>query len=57
MPLLHNVHTEGRSWQEHGIRPEQVRRLHGRIADGSIPLGLYAERLIDHAETAGFFGP
>lgn len=57
MPLLHNVHTEGRSWQEHGIRPEQVRRLHGRIADGSIPLSMYAERLTGHAETAGFFGP
>lgn len=57
MPLLHNVHTEGRSWQEHGIRPDQVRRLHGRITDGSIPLGRYAEQLIDHAETAGFFGP
>lgn len=55
MPLLHNVAAEGRSWQEHGISPDQVRDRNAVIADGSAQLWAYARALIDTAERNGFF--
>lgn len=55
MPLLHNLETSGRSWQEHGIRPEQVRQLNASIAQGSGTLWAYARDRIDHAEDQGYF--
>ena len=55
MPLLHNVAAEGRSWQEHGIDPDQVRARNATIADGSAQLWAYARALIDTAERNGFF--
>ena len=54
MPLLHNYHTEGRSWQEHGITKEQVLTLNRHIADGSEALWEYAEALIDDAAAKGY---
>lgn len=55
MPLLHNVAAEGRSWQEHGIDPDQVRARNATIADGSAQLWAYARALIDTAERNGYF--
>jgi len=55
MPLLHNVAAEGRSWQEHGITPDQVRARNAVIADGSAQLWAYARALIDTAEHRGYF--
>lgn len=55
MPLLHNVAAEGRGWQEHGIRPDQVRDRNAVIADGSAQLWAYARSLIDTAERRGYF--
>ncbi len=54
MPLLHNYHTEGRSWREHGITKEQVLRLNRHIEDGSKSLWEYAEALIDDAAAKGY---
>ncbi len=54
MPLLHNYHTEGRSWKEHGITKEQVLRLNRHIANGSETLWEYAEALIDDAAAKGY---
>lgn len=54
MPLLHNYHTEGRSWKEHGITKEQVLRLNRHIADGSETLWEYAEALINDAAAKGY---
>ena len=54
MPLLHNFHTQGRSWQEHGIAQAQVLRLNRHIADGSETLWDYAEALINKATDKGF---
>ena len=54
MPLLHNYHTEGRSWREHGITQEQVMRLNSHIADGSQTLWDYAEALIRDAAAKGY---
>ncbi len=49
MPLLHNVHTQGRSWQEHGIHAGQVLARNAHIADGSQALWQYAQDLINTA--------
>ena len=54
MPLLHNYHTEGRSWREHGITKQQVLNLNRHIADGSQSLWEYAEALIDDAAAKGY---
>ena len=54
MPLLHNYHTEGRSWKEHGITKEQVLRLNAHIAGGSETLWQYAKALIDDAAAKGY---
>ena len=54
MPLLHNYHTQGRSWREHGITKEQVLRLNRHIADGSQSLWEYAEALINDAAAKGY---
>lgn len=54
MPLLHNYHTGGRSWQEHGITKQQVLTLNRHIADGSETLWEYAEALIEDAAARGY---
>ena len=56
MPLLHNFHTEGRSWREHGIAEAQVLSLNRHMADGSQALWEYAEALIRRAAAEGFLG-
>ena len=55
MPLLHNYHTQGRSWQEHGVRREQVlRRLLPDLAKASPALRDLAEFLIEDAGRRGW---
>jgi putative hydrolases of HD superfamily len=54
MPLLHNYHTQGRSWQEHGIHSTQVYACNAHIADGAQALWDYARELIEHAVKNGF---
>jgi len=49
MPLLHNYHTEGRSWREHGIRVNQVSARNEVMKDGSLQLWKFAMSLIDDA--------
>ncbi len=49
MPLLHNYHTEGRSWREHGIRVDQVSARNEVMKDGSLQLWKFAMSLIDDA--------
>jgi putative hydrolase of HD superfamily len=53
MPLLHNYHTEGRSWREHGITEGQVMSLNSHMNEGSQTLWEYAEALIKDATTKG----
>ncbi len=57
MPLLHNYHTEGRSWREHGISKSQVLRLNSHMAQGSQTLWDYAEALISDAAAQDFLRP
>ena len=53
IPLLHNYHSRGRSWQEHGIRSQQVRDRLASIDSGSLELWSYAEALIEAAVAEG----
>ncbi len=54
MPLLHNFHTEGRSWREHGIRVNQVRDRNEVMKEGALPLWEFAMSLIDDAVERGY---
>ncbi len=56
MPLLHNSHTQGRSWQEHGITKQHVLTLNRHMDEGSQTLWEYAEALIQDAAAQGFLG-
>lgn len=49
MPLLHNYHTEGRSWREHGIKKDQVIARNEAMKNGSLALWEFAMSLIDNA--------
>ena len=54
MPLLHNYHTQGRSWQENGIVSRQVLERNAHIADGSEDLWRYVHALIEDAAAKGY---
>jgi putative hydrolase of HD superfamily len=57
MPVLHNVHTAGRSWREHGITADRVIARNSRISDGSEALWKYARSLIEDAVSHGHLAP
>lgn len=57
MPLLHNIHTQGRSWQEHGIHAGQVLARNSHIDDGSHALWDYAQGLIQDAVARHILAP
>jgi putative hydrolase of HD superfamily len=54
MPMLHNYHTGGKSWQAHGITAERVLKKNAPIADGAADVWEYAKRMIDDAVKKGF---
>ena len=56
-PLLHNYHTGGRKWREHGIRKSQVIARNRHIADGAPALWRYAKKMIDDAVAQGMLAP
>lgn len=53
-PLLHNYHTKGISWQEHGVTEEMVLKRNGHIQEGSPALWEYAKGLISDAVEKGY---
>ena len=57
MPLLHNYHTQGRAWKEHGITRGQVLRRNAHIRDGSESLWRFTRGLIDDAVDKGYLAP
>jgi putative hydrolase of HD superfamily len=57
MPVLHNVHTRGRSWREHGITADRVVGRNIRMAEGSRKLWEYARGLIENAVESGHLPP
>ncbi|MCD8118459.1 MAG: HD domain-containing protein [Lachnospiraceae bacterium] len=52
-PLLLNDATGGRSWEEHGVKAEQVYRRNEKTGDGSRVLWEYAKELIAKNEREG----
>ena len=54
IPQLHNYHTQGRSWKEHGITADRVLDRNACIADGSCTLWEWAEALLNDAVEKGF---
>ena len=56
-PLLHNVFTDGRMWQKHGIVKSQVLGRNRKIGDGATDLWTYARNLIAKAVNDGHLAP
>lgn len=54
MPMLHNYHTQGRSWREHGVTNAQVIAHNGHMAEGAAGLWEYAEAMIKDAVGQGY---
>ena len=53
-PILHNYHTAGKAWQQHGITSAQVIARNQHMAEGSPRLWEYARQLIDEAVQRGY---
>ena len=53
IPQLHNYHTQGRSWKEHGISADRVLARNITIADGSKTLWECTQALIKRAVDEG----
>lgn len=54
MPILHNYHTKGRSWIDHGITSTQVRERNRHAEEGSEVLWAYVEEIIADAVKQGY---
>jgi putative hydrolases of HD superfamily len=54
IPMLHNYHSQGKSWNEHGVTRQMVLDVNSRIAAGSKVLWEYARRLAESASEQGF---
>ena len=54
MPILHNYHTEGRSWLAHGITSAQVLERNRHAEEGSEALWSYVEEIIADAVKQGY---
>jgi len=54
MPILHNYHTQGRSWLENGVTSTQVLDHNRHIGDGSGTLWQYVEHLVADAVNKGY---
>lgn len=53
MPLLHNIHTGGRTWKANGIRKHQVLEVNAHMEKGSTRLWEYVRRQIEEAAERG----
>ena len=56
-PLLLNLTTHGRSWQEHGVTADRVLALNARIAHGSPSLWAHVEARLHRAVADGHLPP
>jgi putative hydrolase of HD superfamily len=54
-PQLHNYHTGGKSWKEHGTTPDMVLTRNASMAEGSQRLWQCAEALLADAAARGYF--
>ncbi|MCP4756071.1 MAG: HD domain-containing protein, partial [Proteobacteria bacterium] len=54
MPLLHNYHTQGKSWEEHQIVLQQVLAKNEPMKEGSEALWNYARSVINESVAKGY---
>jgi putative hydrolase of HD superfamily len=57
MPLLHNYHTQGKSWQEHGVTSDQVIARNIHVREASEVLWRFAQSIIEESVRRGFLKP
>ena len=57
MPLLHNYHTEEKSWREHDITRDQVLAHNACIGDSSHKLWQFVRAILDDAVLRGYLMP
>lgn len=53
-PMLHNVITKGKAWQQHGIKKSQVIKKNSPMQEGSESLWEYISDLLDYAVEEGY---
>jgi putative hydrolase of HD superfamily len=54
IPQLHNYHTHGGSWKEHGITHDRVVAKNVTMGEGAAELWEWTQRLLDDAVAKGF---
>jgi putative hydrolase of HD superfamily len=54
MPILQNMHNEGRSWREYGVTSEQVLKRNRHIGDGIPTLWEQVQMFVVEAERQGW---
>ncbi len=54
MPFLHNYHTQGRSWREHGVTSTQILAVMSSVEAGSRRLWAYTQSLVADAVARGY---
>lgn len=57
LPLLHNCHTGGRSWREHGVTSDQVLERMAAIRPSSERLWQLASSMVADAVARGYLDP
>jgi len=53
-PMLHNIITKGKAWQQHGIKKSQVINKNSPMQEGSALLWDYISGLLDEAVEEGY---
>ncbi len=53
-PMLHNVITQGKAWQKHGIKKSQVIKKNSPMQEGSASLWDYISDLLDYSVEEGY---
>ena len=56
-PLLHNLHGNGHSWNEHNITEEKIVSVNSRIKDGSDSVWMVIKSKLDEAFGKGILKP
>lgn len=56
-PLIHNYHTDGATWQEHGVTQEAVLARNRHMETGAPTLWAFAQAMIENAVAQGILRP
>lgn len=56
-PLLHNIHTEGKSWREHGVTADRVLEINSRIGQSAPALWEKIRAMIMDCVEKGYLEP